>query len=186
MARLPAKTSVSPEKFKSMFPTLKPTIYSDPSISKAVNNDGTVKFWDVKTKSLLNEVKGLGEAFTLAWSPDGEYVIVGNKEDKLFVLSPNQDTPLSSHQQSMQTNNIAFCWSGQRIFATTGEGKTRILSFPDFEPAYRFDYKEGPDSEFMLSGHTSSCTSTEVHPGNRYVATGGTDSLICLWETNPD
>lgn len=106
-----------------------------------------------------------------------------HQEDKLYVLSPNQDTPLSSHQQSMQTNNIAFCWSGQRIFATTGEGKTRILSFPDFEPAYRYDYKEGPDSEFMLSGHTSSCTSTEVHPGNRYVATGGTDSLICLWET---
>lgn len=45
----------------------------------SVSSDGTVKFWDVKTKSLLNEVKGLGEAFTLAWSPDGEYVIVGNK-----------------------------------------------------------------------------------------------------------
>ncbi|KAI1254820.1 hypothetical protein MGN70_002880 [Eutypa lata] len=246
MARLPAKTSVSPEKFKSMFPTLKPTIYSDPNISKSVNNirsiawnplgtwiatgcadrtlrvwnvdkpnvnqstglrghvapiekvafnpvkelelcsvssDGTVRFWDVKTKLVLNEVKGLGEAFTLAWSPDGEYVIVGNKEDKLFVLSPNQDAPLSSHQQSMQTNNITFCWSGQRIFATTGEGKTRVLSFPDFEPVYQFDYKEGPDSEFMLSGHTSSCTTTELHPGNRFLATGGTDSLICLWET---
>ncbi|RYP91645.1 hypothetical protein DL770_002271 [Monosporascus sp. CRB-9-2] len=131
MARLTPRTSVSPEKFKSMFPTLKPTIYSDPNISKSVNNvtpsacdfctpqqpnlslilgnvdkpnvsqstglrghlapiekvafnpakelelcsvssDGTVRFWDVKTKSVLNEVKGLGETFTLAWSPDGQ------------------------------------------------------------------------------------------------------------------
>lgn len=45
----------------------------------SVGSDGTVKFWDVKTKALINEVKGLGEAFTLAWSPDGEYLIVGNK-----------------------------------------------------------------------------------------------------------
>ena len=45
----------------------------------SVSSDGTVRFWDVKTKSVLNEVKGLGEAFTLAWSPDGERVVVGNK-----------------------------------------------------------------------------------------------------------
>ena len=114
-------------------------------------------------------------------APGGKLIF--DQEDKLFVLSPTFDTPVSSHQQPMQTNNIVFCWSGQRIFATTGDGKTRILSFPDFEPAYRFDYKEGPDSEFMLSGHTSSCITAELHPSNRYLATGGTDSLICLWDT---
>ena len=45
----------------------------------SVSIDGTVKFWDVKTKALVNEVKGLGEAFTLAWAPNGEHLIVGNK-----------------------------------------------------------------------------------------------------------
>lgn len=82
------------------------------------------------------------------------------------------------------TNDIAFCWSGKRLFATTGEGKTRILSFPELEPAYQFDYKEPPENEFMLPGHTSSCIAIDLHPFNRYLATGGTDSLIALWETN--
>ncbi len=27
----------------------------------------------------MNEVKGLGEAFTLVWHPDGESIVVGNK-----------------------------------------------------------------------------------------------------------
>lgn len=45
----------------------------------SVSNDGTVKFWDVRTKNCVNEVKGLGEAFTLAWDPEGESLIVGNK-----------------------------------------------------------------------------------------------------------
>lgn len=44
-----------------------------------VSADGAVKFWDVRNKALLNEVKGLGELFTLVWHPEGECVIVGNK-----------------------------------------------------------------------------------------------------------
>ena len=45
----------------------------------SVSIDGIAKFWDVRTKAVINEIKGLGEAFTLAWSPDGESLVVGNK-----------------------------------------------------------------------------------------------------------
>ncbi len=45
----------------------------------SVSSDGVARFWDVKNKVVLNEVRGLGETFTLAWSPQGEYVVVGNK-----------------------------------------------------------------------------------------------------------
>jgi THO complex subunit 3 len=45
----------------------------------SVSSDGVVKFWDVRTKAVINEVKDLGDAFTLAWSPDGESLVVGNK-----------------------------------------------------------------------------------------------------------
>jgi len=45
----------------------------------SVSSDGVVKFWDVRTKAVINEVKGLGDAFTLAWCPDGQSLIVGNK-----------------------------------------------------------------------------------------------------------
>ncbi|KAH9908669.1 WD domain-containing protein [Xylariomycetidae sp. FL2044] len=149
----------------------------------SVSSDGVVRFWDVKTKTVLNEVKGLGNTFTLAWAPQGECVVVGNKDDKLFVLSPTQNTPVSVHQQSVATNDIAFCWSGERLYATTMEGKTRILSFPNLEPAFAFDYIDGPEKEFSLHGHTSSCMVAAVHPLNRYLATGGADSLIALWDT---
>lgn len=45
----------------------------------SVSNDGCVKFWDVRERKCTNEVTGLGYAFTLAWAPDGETVLVGNK-----------------------------------------------------------------------------------------------------------
>jgi len=45
----------------------------------SVSSDGVVKFWDVRTKACVNEVKDLGSAFSLAWAPDGQSLIVGNK-----------------------------------------------------------------------------------------------------------
>lgn len=44
-----------------------------------MDSGGTVKFWDVRMKAVINEVTGLGDTFTLAWCPDGESLIVGNK-----------------------------------------------------------------------------------------------------------
>ena len=50
----------------------------------SVSIDGVVRFWDVKTKAVINEVKGLGDAITLAWAPDGESLVVGNKVSVSF------------------------------------------------------------------------------------------------------
>jgi len=149
----------------------------------SVSNDGVVKFWDVRTKACVNEVKDLGTAFSLAWAPDGESLVVGNKEDRLYVLSPTQSTPLASHQQAVQTNHIAFCWSGDKVFAPLGDGRTRILSYPDFQPMMRRDDAEDAP-EFTLKGHTSTCITSKTSPTGRYLATGGGDSIISLWDTS--
>jgi THO complex subunit 3 len=147
----------------------------------SVSSDGVVKFWDVRTKAVINEIRGLGDAFTLAWTPDGESLVVGNKADNLFVLSPTQSTPISSQQQSVQTNQVAFCWSGKKIFLTTGEGRIKILNYPEFTPMFRLSYE--PTTPYTLNGHTSSCLSVELQPTARFLATGGSDSIIALWDT---
>lgn len=90
---------------------------------------------------------------------------------------------MESHQQAGQTNQIAFCWSGQKVFVTTGAGTVRILSYPDFKPIFHVNYGD-KSHEFMLNGHTSSCLSAELQPTGRYLATGGSDSIIALWDTS--
>ncbi|KAF5237498.1 hypothetical protein FANTH_10785 [Fusarium anthophilum] len=132
----------------------------------SVSSDGVVKFWDVRTKACFNEVKGLGDAFTLVWAPDGNTLLVGNKADTIFVLSPSQSTPLGTHQQSVQTNQIAFCWSGEKIFVTTAEGRIRVLSYPGFQPVLQSKHGEETD-EFELNGHTSSCLTADLQPTGR-------------------
>jgi THO complex subunit 3 len=82
----------------------------------------------------------------------------------------------------VQTNQIAFCWSGKKIFVTTSEGQIRILSYPEFQPVLRMG--EGDDApEFTLKGHTAACLTAELQPTGRYLATGGANSIIALWDT---
>ncbi len=170
----------------------------------SVSSDGIVKFWDVRTKGCVNEVKDLGSTFTLAWKPDGESLIVGNKvrrakelgvghqslpvpqNDMLYVLSPTKSSPVASHQQPVGTNQVSFSWAGKNLFTGTTDGRTRILSFPDLEPLLRmpYDVGVGESTEFTLKGHTSACVSVEMCPTGRYLATGGLDSVISLWNTS--
>jgi THO complex subunit 3 len=104
-----------------------------------------------------------------------------SKADNLFALSPTETTPIASHQQTVQTNQIAFCWGGKKIFVTTGEGRVKILSYPDLKPVFTMPYE--PFAPFTLNGHTSACLSVEMQPTARWLATGGSDSIIALWDT---
>lgn len=65
------------------------------------------------------------------------------------------------------------------MFVTTASGSARILAYPSFEPLLMLGEKE----EFVLNGHTSSCLTAQMQPSGRYLATGGSDSIISLWDT---
>ena len=142
----------------------------------SVSNDGTARFWDVRTGRVVRSVALGGEGLTVAWQGDGEGLIVGRKDDTLIPISlPDYvaGTPLA---QTLQTNQITFPHTHEKspasILLTTGDGSVKILSYPGFESLH------------TLHAHTSACFSLELSPNGRYLATGGSDALICLWDTN--
>ncbi|KAK4131951.1 WD40 repeat-containing protein [Trichocladium antarcticum] len=151
----------------------------------SVSSDGVAKLWDVRTKACVNEIKGLGSAHTLAWAPDGSSLLVGNRNGELFQISPTRSAIVSTHPQPVETNQMAFCWSGEKVFLPTGDGKIRILSYPELEPVLHVNHtvKPGESTEFMLKGHTAPCLTAELSPTGKYLATGGADSIIALFDT---
>jgi THO complex subunit 3 len=77
-----------------------------------------------------------------------------------------------------------FCWGGEKVFLATADGRVRILSYPSLEPLLLHHDEEGGDAaEFSLKGHTSSCISIDIQPTARYLASGGDDNVIALWDT---
>ncbi|KAF2452400.1 WD40-repeat-containing domain protein [Lineolata rhizophorae] len=134
-------------------------------------SDGVVRLWDVRSKGSVGEVKVAGEGFTLAWRPDGSELLVGTKDDTLIPISRSTLTPLASHRQPVQTNQTMFSHSGNELFLTTGEGHVKILDYPSMEVLH------------TLNAHTSSCLSLDFSPTAAYLAIGGSDALITLWDS---
>ncbi|KAE8152144.1 WD40-repeat-containing domain protein [Aspergillus avenaceus] len=164
------------------------------------STDGTVRFWDVRSKTCVSRLDVGGEAFTLSWSADGSTMVVGRKDDTLIpisVESPSTPTMLTdgvqppkptssqttykileSHPQPIQTNATTFSHHiatptspDLHLFATTGEGTVKILDYPSF------------NIQHTLNAHTSACLSIALAPTGRYLAIGGSDALVSLWDT---
>ncbi|KAK2799665.1 hypothetical protein FQN51_006797 [Onygenales sp. PD_10] len=160
------------------------------------SSDGTVRFWDVRSKNCISRVDVGGEAFTMAWSADGSVILVGRKDDTLIPISvestssPTLQTPagiaststtantfkaLPAHPRPIQTNATTFSHSLNTsdldLFLTTGDGTVQAVSYPSFAPLH------------TMHAHTSACLSIALSPTSRYLAVGGSDALISLWDT---
>lgn len=80
---------------------------------------------------------------------------------------------LARHKQSQQTNQTTFsnAYPPTDLLLTQGDGSVKILDFPSLQPLQ------------TISAHTSSCTAIAYCPNGKYVAVGGSDAMISLWDT---
>lgn len=104
--------------------------------------------------------------------------ILPNAGDATIPTSINKYTALPSQKQLIQTNATIFSHHVPSptapdldLFITTGDGSVKILSYPSFALRY------------TLHAHTSACLSLALSPTARYLAIGGSDALISLWDT---
>ncbi|KAK5012287.1 hypothetical protein LTR16_004657 [Cryomyces antarcticus] len=134
--------------------------------------DGSVRFWDVRSKAAVAEVKVGGDGFSLAWRPDGSELVVGRKDDVLVPVSLAAMKSVAEYRQPVQTNQTVFSNSGHELFVTTGEGHVKILDYPSMTPLH------------TLNAHTSSCYSIDISPSGTHLAVGGSDALLTLWDTH--
>ncbi|MCJ1311456.1 hypothetical protein MMC25_005127 [Agyrium rufum] len=84
-----------------------------------------------------------------------------------YVASPDQ------HPQTTQTNQCIFPHTSppQHMLLTSGTGSIKICAYPSFRLLH------------TLHAHTSSASCLALSPTGRYLATGGSDALVCLWDT---
>lgn len=163
------------------------------------SKDGTVRFWDIRSKSCTTKLEPGGDLFSLAWSVDGSAMVSGSKVPPIKSLGPppgpreahrltpsqqevlttistvptSPPTILEKHRQKLETNHTAFSmtYPPQDLLVTHGDGSVRILDYPSFNVLH------------TISSHTSSCSSIAFSPLGNYVAVGGSDAMIALWDT---
>lgn len=171
----------------------------------STSKDGSVRFWDTRTKQCTTKLEVGGDLFSLAWSADGMGIVVGSKSEVLTVIDLRGNTTTSAvgadvnmfgngestnpsstagmlrttptimekHRQKLETNHTTFSNAvpAQDLLVTHGDGTVKILDFPSFTTLH------------TISSHTSSCSSIAYSPLGNYVAIGGSDAMIALWDT---
>lgn len=143
------------------------------------SSDRTVRIWDTRsspsTVFLLIEggkneqlIETLGENINICWSPDGNAIAVGNKEDVVCIIDTRNwmiasqrkyDTEVCDegvHVSTLKVNEISWDWTGKFFFLTTGQGSVKILEYPSLAP-----FK-------TLEAHTANVYCIELDPMGRF------------------
>ena len=78
--------------------------------------------------------------------------------------------PLGSYPQKVQTNQTIFTWPGSHVFLTCGDGTLKLVEWPTMELVH------------SVHANTSALVAIDITPNGDYLAVGGSDSLITLWD----
>jgi THO complex subunit 3 len=167
------------------------------SVLASTGHDGGVRLWDVRVPggaagggkgTQLADCKVGDPVLFLTWHPDGREMLVGTKEDAVYsldvrktmnfddaisqwTLDATEGTPAGERSASLRYYAMCFSNSGREVFATTGDGPVKILDYPSMELLH------------TVSGHGHATYAVQQSPRGDWLAVGGGDSIITLWDT---
>ncbi|CAO3599280.1 unnamed protein product [Absidia cylindrospora] len=111
-----------------------------------------------------------GENINVCWSPNGENIAVGDKNDTISIIDTRTFTISMTQKHNMEVNEIAWNKANNLFYVTTGQGTVKIYEYPNLELLQ------------SLRGHTGNCYCVESDPTSNYLAVGSADALVTLWD----
>jgi THO complex subunit 3 len=100
---------------------------SHPDYLVSASEDKTVRIWDSRTTKCAQCINTKGDNINICWSPDGNTVAVGNKEDLITWIDTRTYKMRAELQFSYEVNEISWNKANDLFFLTNGHGCVCIL-----------------------------------------------------------
>ncbi|MEL6660428.1 MAG: WD40 repeat domain-containing protein, partial [Bacteroidota bacterium] len=136
-----------------------------------VGSDNRLVIWDVPSKSVAQQVELETTSRALAWSPNGQYLAVGNDFGVLKIFDSQLSLILETTLHSDYFRSLSWSPNG-RYLATANDDRTTVI----------FDVANNVTAA-VLNGHEDWVRDV-VWLDDSHLATGGDDSKTILWEWN--
>jgi WD40 repeat protein len=144
-------------------------------------NDGSVRFWDVKTGTQLepSPVTLPCPSVSLAFRPDGCRLALGSNDQGVRVWDTTNWTLLHEYRDLGAARSVAFSPDGQRLAWGGTDSTVKVWDMPagqagDVKPRIH-----------TLRGHTSWVLSVAFSPDGRQIASASADGTVKIWKAPP-
>lgn len=150
----------------------------------------------------VGTVRTEAENLNLAWSPNGLFIAVGDtvrprissppcltiaQRNQVSIIDCKSAQVIKSVKFTSDVNQLTWNKSSELIFLTTGLGTVEILSAPDLQVVHSFQAHLTTCSCIHLEPHGQYALFIKGIPAHflpRYLAVGGTDAIVSVWEVN--
>lgn len=158
----------------------------EPTILASAGSDRTLRLWDTRGGGRVDQVLVIPSGvFNIGWRPDGAFIALGTTDDQLIIVDARGGrlsivSKFPFPRPSYQLNEFAWCTTTS-IYAALAfrsgfadEGYVALLSVSE----------DGSTVSQLQSvfAHTAEANALKFEPSRRCFATGGSDSVVCLWE----
>jgi len=138
------------------------------------SGDKTVRIWDARAGKCAHAIETRGENINIRWSPDGQHIVVGDKDDNISFIEMRKCKPLRSVKFANEVNEMAWESSGRLLFLASGTGTIEIFNYADL-------LRTGDTSPaHTLCAHTANCYCIEFDPRGEHFAVGGADAMVSV------
>ena len=70
----------------------------NPEVLGTASGDKTVRIWDTRANKCANAIETRGENINIRWSPDGQHIAVGDKDDNISLIETRKCEPPRRHR----------------------------------------------------------------------------------------
>lgn len=156
------------------------------------SRDKTVKIWDLGNFRVVKTLEGFDDiVYSLTYSPDGKYLVSGGQYGTIKIWNAKTFEETRA-LKTRYVNSLAYSADG-RYLACGGMNDITIWNIYKLErikppwgnvsiDEYR-QQMEKQQVEKTLSGHRMEIHSVAFSPDSRYLAGGGHDGKITIWDT---